>query len=101
MRGGYSRSLKLPRRLVPPTAKVPHRNKKMANPSLDRAPAAVSELGPVSAPCVHALSPDVSARWDRFVLERPGASFFHQVGWSRVIEKTFGYQPCYFYAERD
>jgi FemAB-related protein (PEP-CTERM system-associated) len=40
-------------------------------------------------------------RWDRFVLEHPRASFFHLIGWKRIIEKTFGYKARYFYCERD
>jgi len=40
------------------------------------------------------------AEWDRFACNHPAASFFHQIGWKRVIEKTYGYRPFYFYAER-
>src|SRR6266436_4096044 len=40
-------------------------------------------------------------RWDRFVLEHPRASFFHLIGWKRIIEKTFGHKARYFYCERD
>jgi FemAB-related protein (PEP-CTERM system-associated) len=40
-------------------------------------------------------------RWDRFVSEHPRASFFHLIGWKRVIEKTFGHKARYFYCERD
>jgi FemAB-related protein (PEP-CTERM system-associated) len=43
----------------------------------------------------------VEKRWDRFVLEHPGASFFHLIGWKRIIEKTFGHTARYFYSERD
>jgi FemAB-related protein (PEP-CTERM system-associated) len=39
--------------------------------------------------------------WDRFVLENPRASFFHLVGWKRIIEKTFGHKARYLYCERD
>lgn len=73
----------------------------MANPSLDPGLAAVAELRRKSSPSVHSFSPDVAKRWDKFVLEQPSGSFFHQLGWSRVIEKTFDYRPHYFYAERD
>ncbi len=41
----------------------------------------------------------VAERWDRFVLEQPGASFFHLSGWKRVLERTFGYRSRYFYSE--
>jgi FemAB-related protein (PEP-CTERM system-associated) len=40
-------------------------------------------------------------RWDRFVQEHARASFFHLIGWKRVIEKTFGHAARYFYCERD
>lgn len=43
---------------------------------------------------------NVAERWDDFVRAQPRGTFFHQAGWKRVVEKTFGYQPCYFYAER-
>ncbi|MDR3439946.1 FemAB family XrtA/PEP-CTERM system-associated protein [Telmatospirillum sp.] len=40
--------------------------------------------------------------WDRFVLEEcPEATFFHRVGWRRVVEGAYR-RPCpYLYAERD
>lgn len=43
----------------------------------------------------------VEKRWDRFVLEHPRASFFHLIGWKRIIEKTFGHEARYFYSECD
>jgi len=39
------------------------------------------------------------ARWDEFITRHPQGSFFQLTGWKRVIEKTFGYKPCYFLAE--
>jgi FemAB-related protein (PEP-CTERM system-associated) len=39
-------------------------------------------------------------RWDRFALEHPRASFFHLIGWKRIIEKTFGHKARYVYCER-
>lgn len=40
--------------------------------------------------------------WDRFVLEEcPEATFFHRVGWKRVVEGAYR-RPChYLYGERD
>jgi len=38
---------------------------------------------------------------DRFVLEHPNGTFFHQMAWKRVLEKTFDHQAQYLYAERD
>src|SRR5438309_486705 len=40
-------------------------------------------------------------RWDRFVLEHPAGTFFHQMAWKRVVEKTFDHQARYAYGERD
>jgi FemAB-related protein (PEP-CTERM system-associated) len=54
-----------------------------------------------SAVHVHSLTTEASERWDRFVLEQPAGTLFHLLSWKRTIEKTFGYEPCYIYAERD
>src|SRR5215472_13105334 len=39
-------------------------------------------------------------RWNDFVAAHPDGTFFHQVAWKRVTEKTYGFEPHYFYAER-
>jgi FemAB-related protein (PEP-CTERM system-associated) len=54
-----------------------------------------------SRPVVKPFDSAAIEPWDKFVLKQPGASFFHQTGWKRVIEKTFGYKAKYFYCERD
>ncbi len=43
----------------------------------------------------------IDAGWNRFVLEHPSGTFFHQTAWKRVMERTYGYEASYFYAERD
>jgi FemAB-related protein (PEP-CTERM system-associated) len=59
-------------------------------------------LAPVeTCPQVKPLDLGAEESWDRFVLEHPGASFFHLTGWKRVIEKTFGHTARYFYCERN
>ena len=63
--------------------------------SADLIPPAVSSVR------VHELTPAREKEWDRFVGEQPNGSFFHLTGWKHVIEKTFGYQPRYSYAERN
>ena len=42
---------------------------------------------------VRRSTPEDDAARDAFVMGAPGASFFHQSGWRRVIERTFGYEP--------
>ncbi len=61
-------------------------------------PASARGPAPVS---VRDWRPDDEAGWDAFVLEQPRATFFHQIGWKRVLEATFGYPACYLVAERD
>lgn len=41
-----------------------------------------------------------AAAWDEFVLAHPKGSFFHLLGWKRVMERTYGFKSCYFCAKR-
>jgi FemAB-related protein (PEP-CTERM system-associated) len=67
---------------------------------------AVNSLTPAplvsSAPVVvRAFESSDAERWDRFVLGHPAGTFFHQMAWKRVVEKTFDHQGQYVYGERD
>ena len=42
-----------------------------------------------------------SQRWDRFVADCPGASFFHRAGWQRIVQQVFRHPTYFLYAERD
>jgi FemAB-related protein (PEP-CTERM system-associated) len=66
-----------------------------------------SELGLTDAvatePVVRALpaSDDAAAaRWDAFVAQCPGATFFHRSGWREIIESVFRHRTHFLYAER-
>src|SRR5258708_31591981 len=50
---------------------------------------------------VRAFENQDAERWDRFVLGHPAGTFFHQMAWKRVVEKTFDHQAQYVYGERD
>ena len=50
---------------------------------------------------VRVLEPKRESEWDRFVSSQPSGSFFMLSGWKRVIEKTFHYQPRYYYLEKN
>jgi FemAB-related protein (PEP-CTERM system-associated) len=50
---------------------------------------------------VRPLEEAVTRRWDDFVLSQPNGTFFHLTGWMRIIAKSFGFEPRYFYVERD
>lgn len=41
------------------------------------------------------------ARWDRFVLACPQATFFHRAGWQRLMRDVFRHDTYFLYAERD
>lgn len=41
------------------------------------------------------------ARWEAFVADCPEATFFHRIGWKRVIEQGLGHRCRYLLAERD
>jgi FemAB-related protein (PEP-CTERM system-associated) len=51
-------------------------------------------------PVVRALGNQDAERWDRFVLKHPAGTFFHQMAWKRVLEKTCDHRAQYVYAER-
>lgn len=61
----------------------------VGGPPAREAPAAVRPLAPADA-----------RAWDDYVLAHPRATFFHQLGWKRVLERTFGFEPRYLLAER-
>jgi FemAB-related protein (PEP-CTERM system-associated) len=47
------------------------------------------------------LGRDAAPAWDRFVRERPEASFFHLSPWAGVIRQAFGHDTHYVLAEQD
>jgi FemAB-related protein (PEP-CTERM system-associated) len=74
----------------------------MVTPSLQDLPADLSGLAPAEASLrVRNFDEVGSQRWDQFVYEHSGGSFFMLSGWKRIIEKTFGYKSVYFCTERD
>jgi FemAB-related protein (PEP-CTERM system-associated) len=41
-----------------------------------------------------------AARWDAYVERAPGATFFHRIGWRRILEEVFRHRTHYLVAER-
>lgn len=39
-------------------------------------------------------------RWDHYVSNAAGATFFHQAGWKSVLERAFGHNTHFLYAEQ-
>lgn len=50
---------------------------------------------------VKELKPEDAGRWDAFVAKQSDATFFHRLGWKRVIEKAFGHRCPYLVAEAE
>lgn len=46
------------------------------------------------------LEPRDDPAWDAFVMAHPEGTFFHRVGWRRVIEAAFGHRTHFLLAER-
>ena len=44
---------------------------------------------------------DAAQRWDEFVMACPQATFFHRVGWQKVLREVFGHDTYFLYAECD
>lgn len=40
------------------------------------------------------------SRWDAFVNQADGGTFFHLSGWKRVVERTFGYKTYFLFTEQ-
>jgi len=45
------------------------------------------------------VDPSKDKRWDEFVKSHPEGSVFHLSAWARVLQKAYGYVPCYFVLE--
>src|SRR5258705_4114644 len=71
----------------------------LLSPQIANSPIPVAPIssGPL---VVHALESQDAERWDRFVLRHPAGTFFHQMAWKLVLEKTFDHKAQYVYAER-
>ena len=66
-------------------------------------PEAAERVAPVPAGAItiHQLGAGDVARWERFVIDCPEATFFHKAGWKQVIERSFGHRTWFLYAEQN
>ncbi len=51
-------------------------------------------------PAVRPLGAADESRWEVFVEACPAATFFHRIGWKRIIEQVFRHRTHYLLAER-
>ena len=45
------------------------------------------------------LSEKDEKKWNEFVMTNSSTTFYHQVGWKRVVQETYGHKPYYLFAE--
>jgi serine/alanine adding enzyme len=45
------------------------------------------------------IDPSSDHRWDEFVHQHPDGTVFHTSNWARVIQRSYGYVPCYVIRE--
>ena len=50
---------------------------------------------------VREFKEEIATAWDSFVLTQPTGTLFHQTPWMRALQRSFGYQAVYLYAERE
>lgn len=39
--------------------------------------------------------------WDDFVLNHPDGTIYHQIGWKKLIQKTYNHEPVYLYGKEN
>lgn len=39
--------------------------------------------------------------WDEYTFTQPDSTFYHQIGWKNVVEKSYGHKPYYLLAKED
>src|SRR5690348_3664623 len=61
----------------------------------------VNENHPANACAVRRFTREDTRRWDAFVDDANGATFFHRAAWCDLIEHGLGHHCHYLYAERD
>ena len=45
------------------------------------------------------LTKEEEKLWGDYIKDNPKSNFFHQIGWKKVIEDTFGMEPLYLFLE--
>lgn len=85
-----------PLMLQPPTA---------PSSQLPQLPQATTAFRPQATPAastltVEELTAPFEAAWDRYVRTAPDGTFFHQLGWRWLVERTFGHRAHYLMARR-
>ncbi|HIC90929.1 MAG TPA: peptidoglycan bridge formation protein FemAB, partial [Syntrophaceae bacterium] len=47
------------------------------------------------------LEKNEEKEWDDYVCKSNSSTFYHMIGWKKVVEKTYGHKPIYLIAKED
>ena len=47
------------------------------------------------------LQKEDEAAWDSYILNSNNSTFYHQIGWRNVVEKTYKHKPIYLIAKEE
>jgi serine/alanine adding enzyme len=47
------------------------------------------------------LKTEEEAEWDEYVRNSPASTFYHQIGWKKVLSETYHHRPYYLLAKED
>ena len=61
----------------------------------------MNELTQLTVRQLDPRNPAESERWDAFVADCAGATFFHKAGWQTIVTEVFGHKSYFLYAERN
>ena len=50
---------------------------------------------------IYELKRSEEKEWDAYVLKHPNSTFFHQIGWKNVVERTYKHKPVYLIARKE
>jgi len=50
---------------------------------------------------VYELEREDEKAWDEYVYNSNSATFYHQIGWRNVVEKTYRHKPIYLLAKEE
>ncbi len=47
------------------------------------------------------LKKEFEKEWDEYAFKHPDSTFYHLIGWKKVVENNYGHEPIYISAKED
>jgi len=74
---------------------------RIVSPGIHRQIVKIKELTTLTVKQLDSSNAGEAERWDAFVADCAGASFFHRAGWQTIVKDVFGHDAYFLYAERN